>query len=57
LSRDYKGNIHHLKTNFKVANIILEPTLSDYKTRSWHDRLSSAGYQVFAMRWQGAYFF
>ncbi|MFZ4752595.1 MAG: ComEC/Rec2 family competence protein [Chitinophagaceae bacterium] len=57
LSRDYKGNIHHLKSNFKVANIILEPTLSDYKTRSWHDRLSSAGYQVFAMRWQGAYYF
>lgn len=57
LSRDYKGNIHHLKSNFKVANIILESTLSDYITRNWHDRLSSEGYQVFAMRWQGAYFF
>ncbi len=57
LSRDYKGNIHHLKSNFKVTSIILESTLSDYKTRNWHDRLSSAGYQVFAMRWQGAYYF
>lgn len=57
ISSDYQGNIHHLKSNFKVSNIILETKLSDFKTRTWYNRLSSAGYQVFAMRWQGAYYF